>query len=236
MKRNMHNKLMALILVMAIICSTLILTGCKKDNTPEYILTLVRGTLEASYSGEPGEDYIERTGMTTDQIQAQYDLTIMDEAIQFVYYIGLTETATEQEYLALPEKTRSDIESMYREVYKQAKYEVRDPEQDDPNNYSVEVVIEPIDVMETVMATIASGYETYDKFTEKYNTGQIREEDFSSEMVKIIKDLVLEKLPESGYKESKTLVLNISRTAEDQPFTIDPAGWKEIHKTMIYYP
>ena len=160
-----------LILLLILVISIFSLSACA-DHTVEDVERLVNGNISAVYLGEATSDYLNLVGATESQVTSEYENGIKQEALFFSYYMGLIDSADETKYNALSQDVRTRIENMYKDLYKLTKFELRDPEEDSEDNYSIELVVEPLAIMETALAKLQKGEcKPYNELIEKYNTG-----------------------------------------------------------------
>lgn len=228
MKNNINKITLALVLVLL-----LALTGCGKQNTSTTITELVKGHLDALYLGEATDSYLELEDTTQEQVQTEYLDALRTESAFFCYYIGAIEKP--EYYETLSEATRAKVEELYKTMYQSAKYEVRDPQKNEEESYSVEVVVSPIDAVDRAFDELNSQeYQPFIDIVSKYNTGELTEEEFFESYADVMAELVSSKLEDVGYLDPETIIVNINVDTEGK-FTVTPDDIIMVDSKIISY-
>ena len=135
---------------------------------------------------------------------------------------------------------------MYKQIYEKSKYEAKESVKQSDGSYTVQVSIEPIDIMEKAIETLSSGtYEPYNEFSARYegvDAEAMSDEEFDAfyeayidDYTNTIIDCILSLLPSLGYKETKTISVQIQ--ADDEGiYSINDDDWNKMDDYLIYYP
>ncbi|MDD6441641.1 MAG: hypothetical protein PUG71_05980 [bacterium] len=112
----------------------------------------------------------------------------------------------------------------------------------DDGSFSVKITVVPINIMETAMNLyVNDGYEPLNDFWKKYeNTdfATMTDEEYMSytnEYGHMIVRLVNDQLPDLGYMEQKSQIIQISED-DNGYMTINQDDWNIFDSYVIYYP
>lgn len=236
------KKTVILILTMAMVIG---LAACGSDGT-DKMRTLVQGNIDAIYKGKASQEYLNIIGSTPEQEKDAYLSGLETEAEFFCYYFGIVDTSLGESYEDLREETRKKIVDMYKQIYAQSKYETKESVKQSDGSYTVQLTLEPIDIMEQVYYDLVGGtYAPYEEFNEKHadtNIDAMSDEEFekfleeyTDEYANVIIDCVLSHMPNLGYRDAKTMSIQIQENS-DGFFSINDDDWTKIDDYMIYYP
>ena len=198
MKNKGWKKALISVLLIAVL-STLSLAGCaKKFDAGGYI----KSALDAMNKGEFA-DYAKLTDTTVEEVEQEYNRMLDSSIEQFA------NTAMSEELL-------QQYRTLFADVYKATKYEVKSVEQDG-DNYLVEVEYEPLTVFDNIDNVLA---DTSSKFVEdwvaKTQSGEIDNEKDSMEqklyetILGALRELV--DTPTYGPKETRTMTVKYNET------------------------
>jgi len=212
-----------------------VLASCSGEKAEDSILTLAQGRMDSIYKGTASEEYLELSGRTLDDVTKDYEANIKREAVYFSSYVGIIESQNESLYDALPDETKTKLETMYKDIYSSAVYEVKDPEKEDDGSYSVEITASPIKAIEDSFNIIQTGeYEPYKEFVSKYNTVPGSADTFSQDLANLMIDLVKSQLATTS-QENKTFPVKVTENEEGE-YLINTEDWTPIDKFIIVYP
>lgn len=219
--------------------AALTLTGC---TTAGGITALAGGTLDALYLGQYSEDYLKRSGKTAEQAQEEHAALLEGAAEKFAVYWGILDSSSGESYSSLSEETRTEITSLYEEIYAKARYEVGEASKEEDGTYAIPVTVYPADIMTRTYEVLTSeeGYAPYEAFKEKYAetvfTDMTEEEyaAFTEEYAGIIIGAVEEQLSELGYGSGETVTLHAERQ-EDGTYVFRSEDLSEIDGQIIAY-
>lgn len=225
MKRSM--KAAALVLALS-----LGLTACGKSSTGGITKfdakAYVDGLLRENYYGELTEEYAEIVGITGEEAQATYEAGIQTEVNYFIEMYAI-EYPEEELY--------NELTELYKEIYKHAKFEVLDAAEMADGSFSVQVNVEPIDIVQLADTdwdkTITPFYEKYPQDVQNAMT-QAEYEDLDREYAKLVLDLYKDKLDEIGNMTVKTTLVQIKQD-DDGYYTITDEDFMKLDELIIDY-
>lgn len=235
------KKVLATLLSIAMVLG---LMAC--GSSGDQIQTLVRGNIDAIYIGKTTDEYLKVVNSTTEQARDEYLDGLNTEAEFFCYYFGIISSTYAETYDDVKEETKAKIVDMYKQIYDKSKYEVKESVKQSDGNYTVQVLIDPIDIMETAVDMLSDGtYEPYENFVAKYDDMDTSEmsdaeldelvSEYNDELANVIVDLIISILPDLGYKDSKSLSVQVQKD-DDGFYVINSDDWSKIDDYMIYYP
>ena len=221
------------------------LAACGGGST-DKMRTLVQGNIDAIYKGLASKEYLDVVESTPEQERDAYLAGMETEAEFFCYYFGILDSSFDESYEDLRDETKARIVDMYKQIYSQSKYETKESVKQSDGSYTVQLTLEPIDIIEQAYDDLTNGtYAPYEEFSEKYkdtNVDAMSDEEFekfleeyTDEYANIIIDCVMSHLPNLGYKEAKTMSIQIQE-GSDGYFSINDDDWNKIDDYMIYYP
>ncbi|MBO4234816.1 MAG: hypothetical protein J5928_00020 [Firmicutes bacterium] len=233
------------IVILLSICMFLGLASCG-GNSGDRIQSLVQGNMDAIYLGNASDEYIDIIGSTAETQRQNYIEGLNTEAEFFCYYFGIIDSSYDESYDDIKDETKDKIVAMYKQVYDKSKYSTKESVKQSDGSYTVQVTIEPIDIMEQAIDKLLSGtYQPYEDFWTKYediNTEAMSDEEFNEfyekytdEYANVIIDCILGLLPELGYKDAKTLSVQVQADSDDI-YSINDDDWNKIDDYIIYYP
>lgn len=223
----MKGKLTALTLSLALLF-TLSACGLGGFSTNDA-LCYVQGTLDENYLGKADPDFLELIGSTEDEVAQVYDGSMKTEAQVFLNSFVESELPTADE-----ERLLEELGTMYRQIYAHAKYTVDSASKMDDGTFSVKVTVEPIDIFH-VVADALSG-DAADELNSRY-PDQMTDEQYLAyelEWVELFMDITYETLPDLGYLEPDTLLVQVIRD-EDGYWTMSEDDFWALDALIIDY-
>lgn len=214
------------------------MSGCG-DSGVDTAAALVQGNLDEIYLGEFSEEYMEMVDISLEEAEQTYLEGIEVEAEYFANYWGIVAAEYGEVYADLDENFKEALRDLYKEIYSYSKYEVQEAVKQDDSTYSVKVVVYPIDIMERA----SDAYETYaplNAFWEKYaavDFATMTDGDYiayTHEYGSIIIELVREQLADLGYKEAKSMVIQVEDINDVIQMNGDDLATFDGY--VIYYP
>lgn len=109
--------------------------GVSKFDAKAY----VEGLLRETYLGEFDPEYLELVDISEDEARQTYETGISNEVS---FFINLYEIEYPEEELY------EELTELYKEIYSHAKFEVTDAVKMDDGSFSVQVTVEPIDIVQ----------------------------------------------------------------------------------------
>lgn len=231
----------ALILTVLTVCAALALSACSSSSEINAVRTLVTGNINDVYLGQFDPTYLSMVDTTEEEAKAQYLEGISYEAEFFCDYWNLTAEEYGITYDDLGETLKSDLVSLYLEIYSHTKYELTAVEKISRRNYNVELTLYPIDIMEQADALYQNdAYEPLNDFLrEKAGVMDTMNDEerlaFYNEYGKILTAMVRSLLPKLDYSEPVTLSLGVSEDV-DGYLMINDDDWANFDYYVISYP
>lgn len=221
------NRIISLLIIAVMIVS---LSACG-SSFEDKVTALVQGNLDSYYLGVNTEDYLKLINSTEAECRADYDDRLDMEAEYFAYYFDI-------EYL--DDDLKSEIIDLYKIIFANSKYVVSPASKLDDKTYAVKLEIYPIDIIDLVTedevwdAGIAAWNEKYiesdiDEMTEEEYM------QFDHDWAETIIDIFYEQMPNLGYMDSKTIVLQIVKDT-DGAWMISDDDMTSIDNLILYYP
>lgn len=216
------------------------LTACGNSGT-EQATALVQGNLDEIYLGRVTEDYLKLVDGTEEESAQAYWDGLEVEAEYFVNYWGIVESDYGETYANLDEDFQNEVIEMYKEIYSYSKYEVQEAVKQDDDSYSVKVIISPIDIMEQAEDLYLNDeYEPLNAFWTKYaeyDFSTMSDEDYMAythEYGRVIVQMMYDLLPNIGYMDEKSMVLQVETI--DGVMSINDDDFGIFDSYVISYP
>lgn len=226
MKRS--KRIAALVLTVGL---TLGLTACgggtgsiNKFDVSSY----VDGVLREIYLGEFSPEYLELVGIDEETAQLTYETGINNEVS---FFINLYEIEYPEDELY------EELSELYKEIYSHARFEVTDVAEMDDGSFSVQVTVEPIDIVQLADTdwdkTITPFYEKYPIETQNAMT-QAEYEEMDKEYAQLVLDLYKDKLDEIGNMTARTVLVAV-KPDENGDYYIDDNDFRKLDELIIDY-
>lgn len=205
---KLRSKLIAL-LTAAVLCTGLVACGSGSGGISANDATVyVQGLLDRTYLGQHNEDYMDLVGSDLETMEEYYQDGLETEADYFVYYFDLQEPSDE---------LFDAIVEFYAKLYKNSKYTVSPASKLSTGGYAVEVVVEPLDIIDL----IAEDYEeVLQDFWGNYTQEQVdamSDEEYTAldnQWAFKLLELANEKLESVGYKEKQYITVQVRQDDE----------------------
>lgn len=221
------------------VCLTSSLTGCSKV-VDEIVTSMVKWDLDSNYLNEHNETYLKLVGSTKEESEKLYYEGIAFDVENFCYYWGIIDgeavTVTD-----LEQDLQDRLTNLCDSISKKANYDVQSATIQDGGSYSVKVVVKPIDIMEQANTLyMEETYEPLNVFWEE--TADVDYEAISDEeylalcneygyiMVEMVEGL----LPNLGYMEEKSMIIQLQEKDDMWEFNEDDLG--NFYDKVVYYP
>lgn len=206
------------------------------------ITKLVQGNIDTIYKGIFDPEYLD----IVDDTEAKAEMDYLDgmevEAEYFAFYWGILDSDLDEKYEDLDEEFRHELVLMYKEIYSHAKYEVNDAVAQKDGSYTVQVYIEPMDIMEQAYELYNSGeYAPLNDFWEKYagiDLSAMSDEeywDYTHEYGRIVMQMVKDLIPQMGYLEQKSQAIQVQED-DDGYLRINDDDWNIFDEYILSYP
>lgn len=227
----MRNRIRSFLALILVFC--LCLTGCggetgEKELTADDARLYMEGLLREHYLGEYDEDYLTLVGIHEHDAESAYENGLAVETQYFVSLYGI-EFPSDELY--------EEIREMYREIYSQARFRVASSIQEENGDFTVEVEIEPIDIIRQSQTPLEQALEPwYEKYPNKVQSTMTTEEweAADQEWGRIIVDTVKGLLPQLGHLEARTVTVSLKR-GEDGYYRISNEDFGKLNDLIIAY-
>lgn len=189
------RKKMAVVTAMVM---ALVLTACSAGfDASKY----VNGILNNIYLGDSAM-YMELVDITAEEAAQEYEQGIEVEADFFLQYYGIG-TVSDDVY--------QQIVDMYKVIYSHSKYEVKEAVKNG-DDYNVEVLISPIDVIVNSEDAITAAVE---EFVNTANPDDYTEDQMINDaLVQIVVDVINSNMENLGYQDQKSVIVKVEKDAD----------------------
>lgn len=188
----MKKKRVAIICVLA---AVLLLAGCGGGfDASGY----VRGVLNNIYLGDSAE-YTKMVDITEEEAAEEYEQGIEVEADFFLQYYGIGEVSDD---------VYQQIVDMYKTIYQQSKFEVQEAIKNG-DDYNVEVLISPIDVIVNSEEDISAAV---DEFVAAADPADYPDDlSINDALARIVVDMINGNMPELGWQDQKSIIVKVEK-------------------------
>ena len=188
----MKKKRVAIICVLA---AVLLLAGCGGGfDASGY----VRGVLNNIYLGDSAE-YTKMVDITEEEAAEEYEQGIEVEADFFLQYYGIGEVSDD---------VYQQIVDMYKTIYQQSKFEVQEAIKNG-DDYNVEVLISPIDVIVNSEEDISAAV---DEFVAAADPADYPDDlSINDALARIVVDVINGNMPELGWQDQKSIIVKVEK-------------------------
>ena len=188
----MKKKRVAIICVLA---AVLLLAGCGGGfDASGY----VRGVLNNIYLGDSAE-YTKMVDITEEEAAEEYEQGIEVEADFFLQYYGIGEVSDD---------VYQQIVDMYKTIYQQSKFEVQEAIKNG-DDYNVEVLISPIDVIVNSEEDISAAV---DEFVAAADPADCPDDlSINDALARIVVDVINGNMPELGWQDQKSIIVKVEK-------------------------
>ena len=206
------------------------LTACKAIPTrAEQFTALVRGNLDEIYLGRADSNYLKLTGSTVEDVKANYESSLLQEADFFCGYFGISHPT---------ESVMAEVTELYRQIYSHASYTVGEAVKADEKTYTVKVEIQPLNIMD---AAIQGHDEALAGFYEKY-TG-VSPDDLSGEELTsyeadwadAVIEMVRAQISHTTYRSAETVDVRVMQDG-DGTWQMNAEDLQTVDALILYYP
>lgn len=188
----MKKKRVAIIWVLA---AVLLLAGCGGGfDASGY----VRGVLNNIYLGDSAE-YTKMVDITEEEAAEEYEQGIEVEADFFLQYYGIGEVSDD---------VYQQIVDMYKTIYQQSKFEVQEAVKNG-DDYNVEVLISPIDVIVNSEEDISAAV---DEFVAAADPADYPDDlSINDALARIVVDVINGNMLELGWQDQKSIIVKVEK-------------------------
>ncbi len=178
-----------------VLAAVLLLAGCGGGfDATKY----VRGALNNIYLGDPTE-YMEQVEITEEEAAEEYEQGIEVEADFLLQYYGIGEVSDE---------VYQQIVDMYKTIYQQSKFEVQEAVKNG-DDYNVEVLISPIDVIVNSEEDISAAV---DEFVESADPADYPDDlSINDALAQIVVDTISANIPDLGWQDQISVIVKVEK-------------------------
>lgn len=219
-----HGLALCLILVMA-----LTLTACGGGVTASDAKDLVQGNLDEIYLGKFDPEYLKLVDITEEEARQTYEEGLEVEAEMFAYYFDIYN---------MTDELKEEIIELYQEIYAQSKYTVGEASKLDESTFAVKVQVSPLDIFELVVDASEEALQPFFDKYENVDIASMSDEEYDAydkEWADAVLDLCWEKLPEMGYGDERSLVIQVTLD-EDDYWVMSGDDFNNLDEIIITYP
>ncbi|MBQ2062103.1 MAG: hypothetical protein II458_05435 [Oscillospiraceae bacterium] len=217
--------------VLALACLMLLsVIACKAlPNKSEQFSILVQGNLDEIYLGRANSSYLKLTGSTAEDVAANYEGSLGQEATFFCGYFSIAHPT---------DQIRSEIVELYRQIYANASYIVGDAVKADDGSYAVSVEIQPLNIMQTAIdgheESLAGFYEKYrDVDSETLSGAELAA--YEADWAHAVIGMVRAQLSHITYRDAVTVDVRVSQT-EGGFWQMNAEDLQAVDALILYYP
>lgn len=224
MKRMKRSIALCLVLVMA-----LTLTACGGGVTAKDATALVQGNLDEIYLGKFDPEYLKLVDITEADARETYEEGLEVEAEVFAYYFDISN---------MTDEIKAEIIDLYKEIYAWSKYTVGEASKLDESTYAVKVVVSPLDIFVLVDEAFDEAMEPFYTKYANVDISAMSDDEYNAydkEWADAVIALCREKLPEMGYLEDRSLVIQVTLD-EDDYWVMSGDDFNSLDEIIIEYP
>ena len=224
MKRMKRSIALCLVLVMA-----LTLTACGGGVTAKDATALVQGNLDEIYLGKFDPEYLELVDITEADARETYEEGLEVEAEVFAYYFDISN---------MNDEIKAEIIDLYKEIYAWSKYTVGEASKLDESTYAVKVVVSPLDIFVLVDEAFDEAMEPFYTKYANVDISAMSDDEYNAydkEWADAVIALCRGKLPEMGYLEDRSLVIQVTLD-EDDYWVMSGDDFNSLDEIIIEYP
>lgn len=228
-----------------ILCGAMLLSLCacgEKGLSTEDASKCVQVELDATYKGVFDGFLDFYSNVTTQDAQDQYDANIEYEAETFLDGMGVPSLEDESVSLEPTEMQEKRARDLYKSIYARADYSIVSSSKQDDGTFAVKVNIKPLDVFSLVNENFEAGFEEFWTKFEAVDTESMSDEEFDTWYTDVfgrayydtLLDLLEEQIGSMGYKEEKSIVIQVQQ-AEDGSLFISDEDFANLDWLIIDY-
>ena len=223
MKKSTFFRVVLTLLCAVVLCTplcscSLLVDGVINSINEDTATTAVRGNLDVLYHNQVNEDYLELLDVTEEELRKDYTDGLAVSAEYFSYYWAII--ADYESFYALDAALQQRIIDLMEDITLKTQYTVK-PAQSQSSGYAVQVLIKPVDIMLTAsdvydngsyapLAAILQEAESIDW----ENISDAEYLAFCNRYGNAIVDMIEELLPEMGYEEEKSIIIQVQEDAD----------------------
>lgn len=210
---------------------TLSLTSCSLlggSLTTTDATAYIQGLLDETYLGVFSEDYMDMVDISRTEAEETYLNGLEVEAEYFADFMRISN---------LTDEIKDEIMTLYKEIYAKADYTVESASKLDDRTFAIKVRVKPLDIMHLVSEAMEDYMaDFYNAYTDEEVEAMTDEEydAYDAEWAKRVIALCYEKLPEMGYLDETSLVVQLAKD-EDDVWSIPDDDFSNLDYLIIDY-
>ncbi len=239
--KNLCQRISALSLALLLTAS---LAGCGGGNglTTKDASMCIQVEMDATYRGEFSGFVDFYDNATTQDARERYDANIEGEANFFLEGMGVPSLDSASDVVPASEMQLHRAKELYKQIYAKSDYTVVSSTKQDDGTFAVKVTIRPLDVFDLLDANYDAGFEDFWAKFEAVDTDSMTDEEytawytetFASEYYDTLLDLLEAQIPNIGYKDEKSIVIQVEKD-EDDVLIITDEDWMNLDNLIIDY-
>ena len=229
MMKTIRTRIPALAMAAAM---TLSLSACSGGGlTTDDASKCVQVELDATYKGSFAGFVDFYSNVTTEDAKKQYDANVEGESRNFINMYGLPSYEDTNTVLEASEMQMNRAKELYKDIYAKADYSITSTNKQDDGTFAVKVNIKPMDIIKLVDDNFEEGFAEFDaKFSAIADQVNTMEEDefltwytetYAREYYDTLLDVLEEQVPNSGYLDEKSIVIQVQQSEEGALFISD---------------
>ena len=147
----------------------------------------------------------------------------------FAYYFDISN---------MTDEIKAEIIDLYKEIYAWSKYTVGEASKLDESTYAVKVVVSPLDIFVLVDEAFDEAMEPFYTKYANVDISAMSDDEYNAydkEWADAVIALCREKLPEMGYLEDRSLVIQVTLD-EDDYWVMSGDDFNSLDEIIIEYP
>ncbi len=219
------------------------LAGCGgKGLSADDASKCVQVELDTTYRGEFSGFVDFYQNVTTQDAKDQYDANVEGEASYFLEAWGVPSLESDSEAVPASEMQLHRAKELYKQVYAKSDYSIVSSTKQDDGTFAVKVNIKPMDILDLLDKNYDAGFEDFWAKFEAVDVDSMTDEEyitwytdtFASEYYDTLLDLLEAQLPNIGYKDEKTIVIQVQQD-EDGALFISTEDLTNLDSLIINY-
>ncbi len=222
--KNLCQRISALSLALLLAVS---LAGCgEKGLSTEDASQCVQIELDVMYKGQFSAfvDFYEN--VTTQDAKDMYSNNVEAEASFFLEGMGIPSLDAASDVVPASEMQLYRARQLYSEIYAKADYTIVSSTKQDDGTFAVKVNIKPLDIFDLLNENYETGFEDFWTKFDAVDTDAMADDEyttwytetFASEYYDTLLDVLEDQIPNMGYKDEVSVVVQVQQDEEGSLF------------------
>lgn len=212
-------KKIALVATACLLVASMAACGSAKFDASGYVKGLMDAAYKADYAG-----YMKLVEVTQAEAEESYLQGLDVEAGYFAEYFDIR---------VFSDSTKAEVVELYKEIYKSARYEVKEAVEVD-GGFNVEVVISPIDILTKVEDEVNSYIDAFNARNDAGEFANLTEEQYEDAYAAGVIEIVKGQLGTITYGEDKTVIVKVAEDG-DGLYGLSDEDFANIDQWIIAY-